>query len=255
MYATSALVARAEHGVELTAADRATISSRFAIAAPAWGTTAEVTVFRGAPGRDPPPRELVRGTIALDGSTAVLAVPPRDVAAQLRWIYAGAVHPADEPAPRDPSWGHGSQAAVWVWLELADHAIGPGPLHVHLEPAGEPARDIDVPARARREAAPGLRLPLWIDDGLHGKRERRTAQRGETGRALVDQFQIAIASTRADGAPREVWIEEQLRPAPHRTVSHGWPIEPIVTPRTLRLPLEVAPGQLARAGFDVAYDW
>jgi hypothetical protein len=118
LYVSPALGYRAQHDLAMTAPDRARVTSRFAIATPAWQARAEVTLFDGMPGTEAPPREVARGTIMLDGGVAVVAVPPREVAAQLRWIYRGAVRgDGDGEAGRDP------QPAVWVWLELADPPI------------------------------------------------------------------------------------------------------------------------------------
>ena len=54
----------------------------------------------------------------VDGSTAVIALPSREVAAHLRRVYDGAVLPHDLPAS-DAMWGRDSLASVWVWLEPA----------------------------------------------------------------------------------------------------------------------------------------
>jgi hypothetical protein len=229
----------------MTAPDRATVVSRFAIATPVWHARAEVTLFDGLPGSEQPAREVARGTIVLDGGTAVIAAPPRDVAAQLRWVYRGVTHGDDDgDAPRT------AQPAVWVWLELDNLALAPGPVRAHVELAGEPIRDIDVPAAGRRQAATALRLPLWIDDQLRGKRDHWLGSPAD--QVVTDKLTVSIANTGA--ATRDVWIEETLNPARRRTVVHAWPSEPIILKNRLRLKLTVPGGKLERARFEIAYE-
>jgi hypothetical protein len=251
LYVLPGLGYRAQHDVTVTAADRAAVTSRFAIVTPAWQVRAELALFDGAPGGERPFRELARGTAMLDGGTAVITIPPHVVPAQLRWIYDGAViaHGSDDPSPRDPQWGQKSQPAVWVWLELAAPKLAPGPVRAHVERAGEATRDIDVPAEGRRTTTAGVRLPLWIDDQLRGRRERRS-DAGDT--ALTDRFQLAVANL--GEATRDVWIEERLRPLRRRTVTGAWPSEPTIVDSRLRLKLTVRGGKIEHAGFEVAYE-
>jgi hypothetical protein len=176
--------------------------SRFAIVTPAWQVHAEVTLFDGTPGSEQPLREVARGAIMLDGGTAVVSAPPREVTAQLCRIYSGA-----EPDEDDSRYD--SQPAVWVWLELDELALAPGPARAHVELAGEATRDIDVPAAGWRHQAAALRLPLWIDDQLRGKRDHRSDA------TETERFTVSVANT--GDVAREVWIEEMC-PARHRTV-------------------------------------
>jgi hypothetical protein len=252
LYVVPELGYRAQHDVAMTAPDRAAVVSRFAVVTPAWHVRGELALFDGAPGGERAPRELVRGAAMLDGGTAVLAVAPRMVAAQLRWIYDGAAiaHGSDDPSPREPAWRQRSQPAVWVWLELDAGSLAPGPVRAHVELAGEPIRDLDVPAAGRRTVAAGVGLPLWVDDQLRGRRERRTDARGDA--ALTDRFQLAIANL--GEASRDVWIEEPLRPGRRHRVVRAWPGEPTIVDHSLRLKLTVAGGKLERAGFDLAYE-
>lgn len=271
LYVSTALRYRAQHDIAMTAADRATITSRFAIATPAWDARAELTLYDGVPGSEPAPREIARGTIALDGGTAQLAVAPRSVGAALRRIYDGAARRGDNngrvprryegssdtsdgPDPRDPRWGRDSQPTVWVWLELADvgnaggaDVLAPGPVGVRIAVPGEPAREVEVPAAARRRSGNELRLELWPDVVLVGKRDRSTEVPDDG--LISDRFQIAITN-RGDTA-REVWIEETLRPGRRRTVRHAWPRSPELGHHHVRLRLLVAPGAVGRAGFAI----
>jgi hypothetical protein len=144
---------------------------------------------------------------------------------------------------------------VWVWLELGlgerrAPRLASGPLHVHVELAGDAIRDIDVPAAGRRDGATELGLPLWIDDQLRGKRDRWTEAPDDSN--ISERFLVSVAN-RGDRA-REVWIEELLRPASRRTVGHAWPAAPEINHRRLRIKLTVAPGAVERAGFAVDYE-
>src|SRR4051812_35539079 len=91
LYVSSSLAYKAQHVVTMTAADRATIATRFTIAAPAWGGRADVVLYEGLPGGDKPAVELARGSLALDGSTALLGAPPREVTAHVRRVFDGAI--------------------------------------------------------------------------------------------------------------------------------------------------------------------
>jgi len=243
-YVTAGLAYRAEHDLDVGAA--ATLRSRYAIATPAWNERADVTVLAGQPGAAEPPRELARGTVVLDGSVAVLAAPPHEIHAQLRRIYDRATYDAesdDEPS----ALGH---PAVWVWLELADARLT-GALHVHAELPGEAARDVAVPAeRAKRDDATRvLRVPLWIDPALHGLRQRDPAY--VVGASLAEHFSISVANS-GDTA-REVWIEEPLRPL-RRPRLEGTYGKPVLSGHVVRAKLVVAPTELGRVAFTVAYE-
>lgn len=240
LYVSPALGYRAQHDIAMTAPDRATVTSRFAIVTPAWQARAEVTLFDGMPGVEQPPREVARGTILLDGGTAVLAVPPREARAALRRVYRGASQD-DGGILRD------SQPAVWVWLELDDVVLAPGPVHAHVALAGEGVRDIHVPAAGRRQDEAMLRLPLWIDGQLHGKRDHGSGL--SSGAVTTDKLTVSVANTGM--TTREVWIEEKLRPARRRTVTHAWPSEPTIVKHLLRMKLTVHAGKIEHAGVEI----
>jgi hypothetical protein len=110
-----------------------------------------------------------------------------------------------------------SQPAVWAWLDLDHLALAPGPVRAHVELAGQAARDIDVPAAGRRQTPATLRLPLWIDDQLRGKRDRWIGSRADG--TTTDKLAVSIANT--GQTTRDVWIEETLRPARSRTIIHA----------------------------------
>lgn len=242
VHVTPALAYRVQHDVTMTARDQATLSTRFAIPTPRWGTRAEVRLFAGRPGGGHAPEPLARESITLDGSIAVLAAPARQVAARLRWIYDGVVRgaPAAEDVPTH---------AVWVWLELEAAGLVPGALHARIAVPEEPARDVVVPAAGWRERAGRARAPLWIDAALHGLRRRQVVD--ADGASLADRIVVSVGNTGA--VPREVWVEERLRRARQREVVHGWPTRPSLTGELARARLVVPPGATARTGFEIAY--
>lgn len=248
LYVSPGLGYRAQHDVTMTAGDRATIATRFAIGTPAWSAPADVTVFHGLPGRLQAPLPIARGSLQLDGSTAILEAAPREVRAQLRWIYDGAIR-AGRGAVTDAIWGRESVRAVWVWLELEDRDLPPGPVHAHVEAPGEAIRDIHVPAGGREVVGPTLRLPLWIDDTLHGLRSRVVM--GADGASLADRFVISVANTGT--MPREVWIEERLRTTNRRRLRGGWPIKPTLAHGRARTKLMIKPGAMERTGYVIEY--
>jgi hypothetical protein len=243
VYASTALHYRAEHYLTV-AGDRARAVSRFAIATPPWGARAELVLFDGAPSGDHPPREVARGMAALDGTTAVLASGELAVPATVRRVYDGAVR-SDLP-PSDAAWGRASQPLVWVWLEVDDLTLAPGPVRVDV--AGRVAI---VPGEGIRRDRRTLRLPLWVDDELRGLRAR-FVDLGD-GATVAERLLLGVASTATE--PREVWIEEHLRPARHRRIERAWPVRPVLAGDVLRTRLVVKPGAVERTGYTIAYDY
>jgi hypothetical protein len=248
LYIVPQLGYRTQHDVTMLAPDRATVSSRFTIATPGWGTRVEVALFDGMPGGDPPPRELARGMIAPGGGIAIVAAPARTVTARLRRIYDGAKPQTEYVARYPEQWRHESHPAVWVWLEL-DTALADGPIRAHIALAGQPVRDLDLPARGRRHAA-ALQLPLWIDERVRGRRHSRAEQDNGT---ISDAIAFSIGNT--GDAAVEVWIEEVLRPVGRKTIRRAWPGEPVLIKKNLvRLPVTVPAGKTLRAGFAIDYE-
>ena len=248
LYVSSALAYTAQHTVEMTAADRATLATTFAIATPAWGGRADAVLFEGLPGGDKPPVELARGSLSLDGSTTVLGAAPRQVPARIRRVFDGATRTGVGDST-DPSWGKDSVHAVWVWLELDGVTLSPGATHAHLAIPGEPERDIDVPAAGREHTAAGTRLPLWIDDQLRGLRTRTVVN--ADGASLADRLTFSVSNLGAD--PREVWIEERLRTAKRVTLKTGWPAKPTQTADVVRTKVIVKGPGVERLGFTIEY--
>lgn len=252
LYVTPGLGYRAQHDVDVRTEGRARVASRFAIPTPVWQQDAAVVLYDGVPGGEHAPREVARGPVALDGSVAVLAAPPREVDSRLRRVYEGAVVTSDDSS--DPAWGRDSVQAVWVWLELAKLHLAPGPVHVHLELAGEGVHDLDIASASRRQAdEPGapLRLPLWVDESLRGSRQRILEY--NDGAMIVERYLFGVANT--GETTREVWIEEPMRRAARRRLDRPWPVRPSARGDVLGTRLVVRPGPFVRAGYSITYDF
>ena len=259
MYVSRTLGYRTQHDVAMVTPDRARLVTRFAIATPAWHEHAAITVFDGRPGGERAPTELARGQVALDGSIAILAVPPRELAARLRWVYDGAIATPELDAS-DAAWNAGSTRAVWVWLEVPHAALSRGPARVHVELPGEPIRDLELASASR--GAPGsgdpglLRLPLWADGALSGTRQRLSDPGFDpdaANGALAERLMMSIANL--GDAPRDVWIEEHLRPSRRHTLAHAWPKSPATSGDLVRERVTVRPRAIVRVGYTVTYEF
>ncbi len=250
VYVTTGLDVHTEHAIAMTDPDHAHVTSRFAVATPRWNERAELVVFAAA-SADPEhsqPRELARGQVTLDGSTAVIATPPREVAAHLRRIYSGAV-PSPGVEATTASWHAESTRAVWVWLELGLGELAAGDMRVHVELAGESERDVDVTHAVSVDPAQ-LRIPLWTDPELSGARERVTGSTGDS--QLVEQLDLSVANVGATS--REVWIEEEARPGPHRRLTGARPAPPQIHGDLLRSIVEIGPRAIAHVRYTIRYD-
>ncbi|MDB4964041.1 MAG: hypothetical protein JWP01_4040 [Myxococcales bacterium] len=249
LYVSPALRYRAQHDVTMTVGDRATVTTRFAITTPAWASTATVTLHEGVPGGASSPRELARSTIQLDGSTAILSPVSRDAPARLQRIYTGAQRTGEE-ADQTAAWGRDSRTAVWVWLELSELQLPPGAVFAHVEVPGEAIRDVEVPSSGRDQLGAALRVPLWVDDTLHGMRTRVVVSPPDV--SLGDRFEFSVANTGEE--PREVWIEEPLRPARQRHyLGGGRPSSSVLVDDRARTRLLIKPGTIERAAYTIAY--
>ena len=222
-YGTPALHARVSHDLALAAQDRATLATTIAIATPRAiaARAAAVVVYDGTPGGDHRPRELARGEIVLDGSVAVLAVPPREVAAALVRIA---------PPSRAES------ARVWTTLVLPHLALAPGVVRVHAE-----GRTVAVLDLARGGDASALRLPLWADDALRVR--ARPLPDGD------DEVTVEIAVANTGDVAREVWIEQRAPRAHHRRIERATPAPPSARGDVLRTRLVVAPSATEHARY------
>lgn len=252
LYVSRTLTYRAQHDVVMTAPDRVQLASRFAFQTPSWHDRAEVTVFDGAPGGDKLPVELVRGPVVLDGSIAILATPIREQAARLRRVYDGAVATKGVD-PADMAWNAESTHAVWVWLELPHATLAAGPIHARVEQPTEPTRELDLEPDLRETRDSLLRLPLWADASLTGGRQRfADPNLGEVG-GIAERVMLSISNI--GDVPREVWVEEHVRPSRRRKVERAWPKPPTATGEILREKLEVKPHAIERVGYTVSYEF
>jgi hypothetical protein len=245
---TSPLAYRAEHAIAVVDGDHASIASRFAIETPRWGERAELVLFDGEAGGERAPREVARGEVVLDGSTAVLAAPARVVPAHLRRIFDGAV-PTPELGSDVATWHGDSTRAVWVWLELGTVALAPGRLRVHVDLPGEGVRDVDADHAIAADGG-ALRVPLWPDPTLSGVRQR-VSQSDDLG-MLVESFTLSVANL--GDQPRAVWIEEEVRPLRHRRLLTAKPAPPHVHGDVLRSELEIAPRAIELVRYTVEYE-
>jgi len=208
-------------------------------------------VFDGVPGGERLPTELAHGAVALDGSIAILSAPPRDLAASLRRIYDGAVAtPGVDVA--DPTWNAESTHAVWVWLELRA-PLAPGPVRAHVELPGEPARDLELAATLREDHGDGVRLPLWLDATLAGSRLRFSDPTIDADATTSERLMLSISNL--GDVPREVWVEEHVRPSRHRKIERAWPQRPMASGDVVREKLEVKPHAIERVGYTVTYEF
>ena len=251
LYVSHSLGYRAQHDITMTAPDRAHVATRYAFTTPAWHEHADVTVLDGVPGGDKVPTPLARGAVALDGSIAILEAPPRDLVASLRRIYNGAVAtPGVDVA--DPAWNAESTHAVWVWLELRVQ-LAPGPVRAHVELAGEPVRDLELPGSLRDVHGDLVRLPLWLDSSLAGSRLRFADPTIDADATTSERLMLSISNL--GDVPREVWVEEHVRPARHRKIERAWPERPSASGDVVREKLEVKPHAIARVGYTVTYEF
>jgi hypothetical protein len=255
MHVTSAIAFRTVHELAMRSAERAQLTTRFAIATPAWGTRADVTLYEGVPGDEIPPRELVRGTIVLDGSTAILdGGPTRDVPARLRTIYDGArIDDSDDIKPNDIAWARESRHQVWVWIEITAR-LATGTVRAHVEMPNAAPRDVEIRAALWQHTRDHstTRFPLWIDEDLLGTR-KRTIDRAD-GVIITDRLQLTVSNRGAQR--REVFVEERLRPSPRRrTLSQSWPAQPQLVNDIARTKLTLAPGETERLGFTIDYEF
>jgi hypothetical protein len=251
LYVSTTLKYRAEHDVVVTATDHATVTSRFAIETPAWHDHAELVLFDGIPGSERLPHEVARGGVVLDGSIAILAVPAREVPGRLRRVFDGAVATPDLQGA-DAAWYGDSVKSVIVWLELPNLRLAPGAMRAHVELAGEPVRDLNIPDAARQQASPDapLRLALWTDELLSGTRQR-FADVGDT--QLAERVMQSVANL--GDTPREVWIEEHVRPARRRKIERAWPSKPMSGADLVRSKVIVKPHAIERVGYTIEYEF
>jgi hypothetical protein len=252
VYVTKALGYRAQHDIDVREDKRAEVTSRFAITTPVWQARAEMVVYEGVPGGERSPREVARGQVTLDGSTAIIPVAARALPARLERIYEGAVVTSTDAT--DVNWGRDSVQAIWVWLVLDKLRLAPGPIRVHLDLPGEGIRDLDVPQSSRKQddsADAPLRLPLWVDESLRGSRVRLVEY--NDGTSITERYIFAVANM--GEVEREVFVEEPMRTASRRKLERSWPKKPTAEHNVLRTRFVIKAGRVERAGYTMTYDF
>jgi len=246
LYVSQQLRYTAEHELAVTTPGHARVQSHYTVVTPAWGERAPaspaeaiVTLFEGTPGGEHPPVEIARGAITLDGSTAAIAGPVRDVPAELRRVLRA--ESLDATAPAMP---------VWAWLELPKLRLAPGLARVHVELPGEDAGDYEMPVEPPVDDDE-LRLRLFADATLKGTRQR-TSDYSE-GAELAERLVLSVANTGT--VAREVWLEEKLRPSRRHAIERAWPIKLGAQHELVRTRVVVQPGKSEHVAFTVAYDF
>ena len=143
-------------------------------------------------------------------------------------------------------------------VDLVNAATEPFPGEAHLQeklselvPAGRLRATTDYADAVPGAEAVVLVVPLFVDDELRGLRARYV-DLGDSA-SLAERLLLGIASTAAE--PREVWIEEHLRPARRRRIERAWPGKPVLAGDVLRSKLVVKPGAIERIGYTIAYDY
>ncbi len=249
-YATTGVAWHAVHHVEVAIDDKgvgtATIRTGFQIDAPGWSGDADVALWRGLPGQpgeDVAPERVWAGRAGL-GTQVTVWSEPKQLPAHTAAIYRGAiVSPSDSPT--DPYWRQQSQSEVRTWLVI-DGQLPPGSAIAAVVIGGAPARVVQ--AELTREGT-SARMPLWTDPELRGLRTKTYQSGDEHG--LREHLAFSVANLSA--GPRQVWIEEELRPARRHQVQHARP-KIDVADGWLKVELTVPAGGLGRATCDVVYD-
>jgi hypothetical protein len=240
LYVSGELGYQAEHELAMTTPTRARLTSHYAVATPPWGVHADVTLFEGAPGGEHPPVEVGRGHVTLDGATAVIAVPPREVPAALRRVLRA-----------DNADSLGLAQPVWLWLDLPGARMPSGMLRVHVALPGEDLVEQDLPPAAAPPEDGELHFRLAVDTTLKGTRQR-TSDYAE-GAELAERFVMSVANTGA--AAREVWIEETLRPSRRHTIERSLPAKLTAKHGVVSTRVVVQPGKVEHVAFTIAYDF
>jgi hypothetical protein len=225
---------------------RAQVTTRYAFATPAWrGKPATLALYEGLPGAAAAPRLLATTSAILDGSTSIVAAPPRELAAKLLTVYRG-IQQGDEDdiEATDVVWGRASHHRVWRWLELRDTVLAAGAVHARAF-----GRELAIEAASIERDEAATRIPLWVDEDLLGTRTR-TIDRAD-GVTITDRVELAVANL-GDGA-REVWLEERMRSAKPRRIVPDRRLALQHVNEVVRTKLTIAPGKTERLVFTIEY--
>jgi hypothetical protein len=261
VYTTGALGFHADHTmrVSLDETDRGKveITPRFTVDTPPWQVVADVSLYDGMPGGTRAPREVFRGPITLTGDAVVVAGPTQTAVARIEAVYRGAIVSPGESS-REAYWRTSSNVDVWDWLdlELGDATLPPGRLDLEIARATQPVPEPAVVEQTAIELPdpddPGhVRIRLWPVNELRGQRLKMQLSTLQSEITESILFSLSNAGERT----REVVVEEELRPAKKRSVLRSFPRKPTVRDNILRVRLKAIPGNAARAGVVMHYEW
>ncbi|MGE0871198.1 MAG: hypothetical protein AB7P03_21720 [Kofleriaceae bacterium] len=232
-YTSAALSLDVSHHLKVVEPGRAEVVTKLAVPTLALARTGQLVVFRGVPGGERSPVEVVRGAIVFDGSTAILTSSPHAISAVEKWIVDPELRPRSGIRPGVPD------LPVKVWLELEAEVI-PGPMTMVMGAAGERTIGVD----AMTTSSGRIRIPLRVDATLQAQR-RVAPSFAKSGPELVYTFAITNKGDR----PREVWVEESLPASEARRLAGGWPTKPRVEGDKVMVKVVVPASGVERAGF------
>jgi hypothetical protein len=263
VYTTPGLTFSSEHTMVVRLDDvgvgTAEITPRFTVYTPAWQVVADVALYDGIPGGAHPPHEVFRGPVTLTGDPVIVAGEVIKAPARLDAVYRGAVVSPGEPA-RDQYWRNGMTMDVWEWLELdlGDDTMPPGRVMLEVNQTGEP---VPQPAMVEADAielvnpetdrSGQIRIKLWPSVDLRGMRMKYPLSVLDNGLTESLLFSVSNGGDR----PREILIEEELRPGKKREVMKPFPTKPTVRNGVLRVRVTARPGRAVRVGYVMSYEW
>lgn len=237
----------------------AAITPRFTVYTPPWQIVADVSLYDGVPGGAHPPHEVFHGPVTLTGDAVIVAGTTKTVPAEVLSIFRGAISYPGEP-PHDTNWHYNSTVDVWDYLELdlGDDTMPPGRVMLEVSQGDDPVpQPAILEADAIEMVDPAsdqtgrIRIKLWQASDLRGQRQKWTMSTLDTG--MVESVLCSVAN--GGSRPREVVVEEEMRPARRREVDKPFPRKPTVRNGILRTRLTVPPGGLGRVGYVLNYEW
>jgi hypothetical protein len=103
-------------------------------------------------------------------------------------------------------------------LDLPSLQLPTGAFDIRIVSTSPPTtRDVVVAAENVDKHGAYLRLPLWADETLRGARRTFSEVSGRSPDLKVVQH-LSLSVSNASDEPRDVWIEERLRPARKRDI-------------------------------------
>src|SRR5262249_34998563 len=154
------------------------------------------------------------------------------VPAEVLSIFRGAISYPGEP-PHDTNWHYNSTTDVWDYLELdlGDDTMPPGRVMLEVSQGDDPVpQPAILEADAIEMVDPAsdqtgrIRIKLWPASELRGQRQKWTMSTLDTG--MVESVLCSVAN--GGSQPREVVVEEEMRPARRREVAKPFPRKPTV---------------------------